>query len=453
MSSENEVFNTGLPSDFELTEIPRPAILLVDDREENLVATRKILSRLDADIVCASSGAEALSHSLRQDFAVILLDVQMPIMDGFETADLLRQTTQTEQTPIIFVTAISKEDRYVRDGYEAGALDYIFKPLDASILQSKVKVFLDMARQKMILKRLLSRLEQLNTRHSLLLECAAEGILGVGPDGCITFANPAAQNLLGAVDQLVGTPVLAYLDGPATAPDAWAGHRLRQVCLAQTKVVEVDTTLYRLDGISFPAGYSFAPLPALHGLSGAVILFQNKFVQKQLFQKLEHIAMHDELTGLANRRMLSEYLSHAVARALRSGHPVALLHMDLDGFKAVNDQYGYHMGDILLQAFADRLTTLSRAGDLLARVGDDEFVLLLADGSSLQEAECVAQKIISSCADAYPLEGVDVVVGVSMGLAVCPAHADTVDGLLKAADQAMYVAKAAGRNQCVAASA
>ena len=115
-------------------------ILIVDDKPANLLALRKILAKPDLNIVEASSGNDALALLLEYDFALILLDVQMPEMDGFETAEIIRGNEETKGIPIIFVTAISKEQKYVFEGYDKGAVDYLFKPLDPDILKSKVNI-------------------------------------------------------------------------------------------------------------------------------------------------------------------------------------------------------------------------------------------------------------------------------------------------------------------------
>src|SRR5690349_11003730 len=133
--------------------VQKAKILLVDDRPENLLALEAILSALDQTLVRASSGEEALKHLLTDDFAVILMDVQMPGMDGFETAALIKQRERSRHIPIIFVTAISKDERYAFQGYSAGAVDYIRKPFDPDILRSKVMVFVDLFNKSEQLKR------------------------------------------------------------------------------------------------------------------------------------------------------------------------------------------------------------------------------------------------------------------------------------------------------------
>jgi len=135
-------------------------ILLVDDRPENLLALETVLKRPGLNLLKAFSGNEALGMLLDYDFALILLDVQMPEMDGFETAELMRGNEETRHIPIIFVTAISKEQKHVFKGYEAGAVDYLFKPLDPVILQSKVRIFLELYQQKKALEKLTRNLEK-----------------------------------------------------------------------------------------------------------------------------------------------------------------------------------------------------------------------------------------------------------------------------------------------------
>lgn len=138
-------------------DIPRPKVLVVDDTPENLVALEVVLEDSDCEVVCAGSGNDALGKLLKADFALVLLDVQMPIMDGFEVAELMRANKRTAHVPIIFVTANSRDDRNVKRGYLSGAVDYLFKPIDPVMLCSKVEFFLQLDRQKRRLEAKLAR--------------------------------------------------------------------------------------------------------------------------------------------------------------------------------------------------------------------------------------------------------------------------------------------------------
>ncbi|MFK5893815.1 MAG: diguanylate cyclase [Pseudomonadota bacterium] len=137
-----------------MTDNLQPNILLVDDRMENLITLEAILEDCPCELTMATSGNEALSYTLEKDFALVLLDVQMPAMDGFEVAELMRMNKKTKFIPIIFITAINKEQQYVFKGYETGAVDYLFKPIDAFILSSKVDIFIELWLQKQKLKQI-----------------------------------------------------------------------------------------------------------------------------------------------------------------------------------------------------------------------------------------------------------------------------------------------------------
>jgi CheY-like chemotaxis protein len=148
-------------------ELPRAQILIVDDTPENLVALEVVLEDVDCDVDTAGSGNEALGKLLKAEYALVLLDVQMPEMDGFEVAEIMRSNPRTANVPIIFVTAISKEDQYVKKGYQAGAVDYLFKPVDPTALHSKVNFFLQLDRQK---KRLEAKLAKSRESEKALYE-------------------------------------------------------------------------------------------------------------------------------------------------------------------------------------------------------------------------------------------------------------------------------------------
>jgi two-component system sensor histidine kinase/response regulator len=184
--------------------LTRPNILIVDDRWENLLATEKILRHLDAGIFTANSGNEALSLVLRHRFAVVLLDVQMPEMDGFETALLMQEHESMRGVPIIFVTAISKEERYASQAAEIGAVDYIFKPINSEILKSKVKVYLDLYVQREELLKIQGALEDAQARLRTILDNVLDGIIMIDGNGTVISINPAVVRMFGyeAVDSV-----------------------------------------------------------------------------------------------------------------------------------------------------------------------------------------------------------------------------------------------------------
>lgn len=169
-------------------------------------------------------------------------------------------------------------------------------------------------------------------------------------------------------------------------------------------------------------------------------------------QSLKHLAQHDTLTGLPNRALFSDRLSQAVTQARRNRGRLAVLFVDLDGFKAVNDHHGHHMGDWLLTRVAERMVSCVRAADTVGRVGGDEFVVLLASIEQAQDALGVAEKIRVSLKAPYELEGVTLNISASVGVAIFPDHGDDDTALSRSADQAMYQSKAGGGNSVVVAT-
>ncbi|WP_111656621.1 response regulator [Isoalcanivorax indicus] len=211
----------------------RQNILVVDDHRENLIALEAILEAPNRNLVMATSGNEALQLALKQDFSLVLLDVQMPEMDGFEVAELMRQNRRTRSIPIIFVTAISKEQSYVFKGYQAGAVDYLFKPIDQQILEAKVNVFLDLDMQKRKLQQAVVQMKRLKDENERLLQALGEGVLGTDEQGRVTFCNDAACTLLGCDrDDLVGNALeqVLFSDADGQTPWQWDSSDLLRHC-------------------------------------------------------------------------------------------------------------------------------------------------------------------------------------------------------------------------------
>lgn len=315
-----------------------PKILVVDDTPANLLVMRRLLAKVEAQLVEAASGTAALSACLDHDFALILLDVNMPEMDGFEVASLLQEEVTTRQTPIIFVTAAYGDDLHRMKGYHSGAVDYIAKPINDQILLSKVRVFLELYRGKLALQDALEQQFELN----------------------------------------------------------------RQLQEAKLQV--------------------------------------------------QHLAHHDGLTGLANRLLFTDRLDTAIERSHRNGRRFALMYVDIDGFKAVNDNHGHDAGDQLLKQIAARLQEGVRRSDTVARLGGDEFAVVLEEAGDAVEAQLIGEQLCQRLCKPFTLDKdgvpVTVQVGGSIGVALFPNQAQDREALLHLADTAMYDAKRGGKNQC-----
>jgi PAS domain S-box-containing protein len=258
-------------------------ILIVDDRPENLLVLEQILQYSETTIISVTSGNEALQMVLEHDFALILMDVQMPVMDGFETAQLIRNAETEHHVPIIFVTAISKEQSHVFQGYESGAVDYMFKPIDPQILKSKVRVFLDLDRQRRELSNALEENKQLARKNQLLLKCAGEGIIGVDLEGFITFINPAALRMLEQEEDVTGIHIfkVIYHKNSPDIPETWEESAIYGSGIGSSYQHVEKTTFWRPGGDSFPVEFSSAALyEEESGFSGAVVVFQDITAKK-----------------------------------------------------------------------------------------------------------------------------------------------------------------------------
>lgn len=228
-------------------------LLVVDDYPENLISMRALLARQDWQVLTASSGMEALSALLEHDVDLVLLDVQMPEMDGFEVARLMRGSQRTRLTPIIFLTANEQSEAAVLKGYASGAVDYMFKPFDPQILKPKVQALLEQQRNRRMLQRLSRELEAARAFNASILENAAEGILVVDAQGVISFANPAISRLLAApVQQLQGAHLLdlvqlanASLWGESDFYQAYLGRRIFRVHDAQLRTLGASWCRWR----------------------------------------------------------------------------------------------------------------------------------------------------------------------------------------------------------------
>jgi diguanylate cyclase (GGDEF)-like protein/PAS domain S-box-containing protein len=442
ITPDNQPHTTG-----EAQAASRPKILLVDDRPENLLALRRLLRSMEADLIEADSGPRALALTLRHQFALILLDVQMPDMNGFEVAELLHDNPETRAVPIIFITALSKEERYVAKGYASGAVDYLSKPLDPDMLLSKVKVFLELNRKTLELKQALAELAELHQQHRLLVECAGEGIVGFDRDGRITFANPMAHDILApGGGPLQGRHLLELLGAGNDAATAWPRNELHRACQAGERLRMDDTILWKRDGSSFATQYTVAPYDPDQGAPGGVMILQDITARKQAEQALVRLAQFDALTGLANRRLFLQSLGEALSRARRHDRQFGIIFLDMDRFKEINDAFGHLAGDDLLKVFAQRLKDCVRKEDVVARFGGDEFAILAEDIRQPDDLAAMAQKVLTLTGRPTQLNGRTVTVGTSLGIALFPRNGRIADELLHAADSAMYRAKDQGRN-------
>jgi PAS domain S-box-containing protein len=256
----------------------RVNILLVDDQPSNLLALDSILGDMELNIVSVESGRKALKALLDREFAVILLDVQMPELDGFETAQLIRQRDKSRDTPIIFLTALSRSEDHVYRGYELGAVDYIFKPFNPDVLRAKVAVFVELFRKGDALKRQAQELANLSKQNELILSAVAEGVFGVDLDARATFVNPAAAWMIGRIaSEITGRDIHSVLHPsfPGVATCDVSRCALLAAIRGEKRDV-IEDTFFREEGTSFPVEFTASPMQDENRkLRGSVITFRD----------------------------------------------------------------------------------------------------------------------------------------------------------------------------------
>ncbi|WP_291327250.1 diguanylate cyclase [Desulfovibrio sp. UCD-KL4C] len=419
-------------------------ILIVDDNVVNLMLLDRLLRNEGAEIFKAVNGEESVELCEEHDFALILLDVQMPGMDGYATAKAIRRISSCKLIPIIFLTAIYKDPAYARMGYDVGAVDFLTQPIDPPTLRSKVGVFLQLKRQNDLLEREIA--QRIKTEKALriaeekyrnIFVRAVEGIFRSTLDGDFVEVNPALARILGydSPDDVLKSGCGRNLFASAGAKFDYIESLKRDKYLndCEIKVIRKDGSLIWISESSrlFEEDGEFYVEGVIEDVT------QRKLCELDLKEK----ATLDALTGVPNRYLFFDRLEKSIANAQRYKEKLALLFIDLDHFKSVNDQFGHHAGDILLLHVANRLKSRLRSSDTLARLGGDEFCVLLERPSNIDDVKKVAEEFVESLTNEFNVDGVICNIGASVGISLFPEDGKNAQDLVQKADSAMYKVK------------
>ena len=450
-------------------------ILVIDDIDANV---RLLEAKLTADyyeVLTATDGVTGLAIAAAEQPDIILLDVMMPGMDGFQVCRRLKEDPETRHIPVVLVTALDgRADRIA--GLDAGADEFLTKPIEDIMLFARVR---SLTRLKVVLDELRER-EQSGRRVGVI-GGVAHRMAGVGGRVLIVDDNERQAQRLASE--------LAVEHRPVIESDLDKAHLTAR---GPVDLVILNTTSRSFDGLRFAAqvrsheGTRNLPILALIdpddksraikaldiGVNdvlarpidpeelAARVRTQIKrkrytdLLRSNLDQSLE-AAVTDPLTGLHNRRYMTSQLDALVARAVRDGRPVSALLLDIDHFKKINDSFGHDAGDEVLREFAVRLASNVRAVDLPCRHGGEEFVVVMPE-TSLEDAERIAERIRMHVSGApFRVSGGKEVLSVTISIGVAATHgeSDTPEHLLKRADEALYEAKASGRNRVIAHAA
>ncbi|HSF72708.1 MAG TPA: diguanylate cyclase [Microcoleus sp.] len=439
-------------------------ILIVDDLPDNLRLLSRTLRRHGYKVRCATTGAMAIRAAQSPWTELILLDIKLPDLDGYEVCKQLKSDEQTTGIPIIFLSVLNETFNKVQ-GFAVGAVDYIAKPFQVEEVLARVKTHLTIRRLQQSLQeqnlRLLREMEERQRLEASLfaekelaqvtLQSIGDAVITTNAQGNVRFFNPIAEQLTGwKAHEAKGLPLSTVFEivnevtrKPVENPINKALLEKRIVGLAN------HTILIARDGTEYAIENSAAPIRDCQGqIIGAVIVFHDVTESRNLARQLSWEASHDALTGLINRRGFEQRLIEAIASVQYSNQQHALCYLDLDKFKVVNDTAGHIAGDELLCQITKLLQNGVRANDTLARLGGDEFGLLLTK-CPLSKAAQIAEKLKDLVHQfRFIWDSQTFIIGVSIGVVAINQASQDLMEVMGAADAACYAAKGKGRN-CV----
>jgi two-component system cell cycle response regulator len=453
-------------------------VLVVDDIPTNIKVLEARLSAEYFEVITASNGAEALEIAARMDCDIILLDVMMPDIDGFEVCRRLKSSPRTHHIPVVMVTALDQPEDRVR-GLEAGADDFLTKPVADPILIARIR---SLTRLKMMTDEL--RLRAITSLEIGLQAPERDAIADSGKEGRILLVDdrPASFQQLARVlcdehrvdvetepanaifhatendyDLVIVSLGLDSFDGLRLCSQIRSLERTRHLPVLAIAGSENHERLLR--GLEIGVNdYLLTPVDRNELLARVRTQVRRRRYADRLrndFQFSMEMAITDALTGLHNRRYLESHLAALASNAFARGKPLSLMMLDIDFFKAVNDSHGHDAGDEVLREFAARIRRTIRGSDLACRYGGEEFIVVMPE-TEPGVAAVVAERLRQVVADepfliAQGSRRIDLTL--SIGIATLAESGEAVAAVIKRADQALYRAKSNGRNRVISAAA
>jgi diguanylate cyclase (GGDEF)-like protein/PAS domain S-box-containing protein len=417
-------------------------LLLIEDNPGDARLLREMINEQgghDTEFTHVQTMAEAEKYLAEWKFDIILLDLGLPDAAGLQA--VRRAHAAAPHTPLVVLTGLDDES-LAGQALQEGAQDYLIKG------QIEARGLLRALRYAVERKTMEEALFVEKERAQVTLNCIGDGVVCTDIAGSITFVNLVAESMTGwTLQEACGQPmgdVFKIID--ATTREVIANPMELAVGLDRTVHLPANCILIRRDGFETPIEDSVAPIHDREGqATGAVIVFRDVSIARAMALQMAHSAQHDFLTGLPNRMLLNDRVTHAISLAPRHMKKVAVLFLDLDGFKHINDSLGHPIGDKLLQSVTARLIECVRGSDTVSRQGGDEFVVLLSEIEQAEDAAISARRMLHSVAEPHSINKHDLHITTSIGVSVYPDDGLDAETLIKNADTAMYQAKENGR--------
>ena len=420
--------------------------LLIEDNPGDARLLREMFNEQgsrNTELTIVRSMAEAEQYLSGHAVDIILLDLGLPDAQGM--AAVRRAHAAAPRTPLVVLTGLDDES-LAAQALQEGAQDYIVKSqIDT---YGTTRGLLRSLRYAVGRKTLEDALFVEKERAQVTLNSIGDAVACTDVAGKLTFLNLVAEKLTGWTwQEAAGLPmpeVFRILD--TTNREVIPNPMDRAVRRDETVHLPANSILVRRDGFEIPIEDSVAPIHDGEGRpAGAVIVFRDVSVARAMALQMTHSAEHDFLTGLPNRMLLNDRISQAIVLASRHNKHVAILFLDLDGFKHINDSLGHPVGDKLLQSIATRLVDCVRASDTVSRQGGDEFVVLLSEVELSEDAAITARRMLLAVSRPHSIDQHDLHITTSIGVSVYPEDGLDAETLIKNADTAMYQAKESGR--------
>jgi len=417
-------------------------ILLVEDNPGDARLLREMLNEQGAhqtEMTHVERLSDAERHLVDHAVDIILLDLGLP--DAHGLGAVRRAHATAPRIPLVVLTGLDDE-ALATQALQEGAQDYLIKgQIDARGLLRSLRYAIE---RKTTEEALFVATE----RAQVTLNCIGDAVACTDITGNVTYLNLVAEKMMGwSLSEAAGRPmaeVLRILD--STTREAIPNPM--EMAIGENRIVHLpsNSILLRRDEFETPIEDSVAPIHDREGrVTGAVIVFHDVSAARTMALQMTHSAQHDFLTGLPNRMLLNDRVRQAITLAPRHNKKVAVLFLDLDGFKHINDSLGHPTGDKLLQSVAKRLVECVRGSDTVSRQGGDEFVVLLSEMTQSEDAAITARRMLELVAEAHSIDQHDLHVTTSIGVSVYPEDGLDAETLIKNADTAMYQAKENGR--------
>ena len=429
--------------------LSKPKILIVDDQIGNITLLSEILDDL-ADIFFVTQAKLAQERAIELQPDLVLLDIEMPELSGFEVCQQLKTNPLTCAMSVIFISAHA-ESEFEFNSLAFGAIDFIARPFNRAICRLRVQNHLTLQQQSKVLLLSKQQIHAEKQRLHVTLNAIGDAVIATDTDGAVTMMNPIAEQMTGWREkEAIGKAIteVMYLrdaDSHQTVinPIFLAVKEQRIVAMALNCELVPQG---RDKGI--PVEDSAAPIFDHQGmLIGAIIVFHDVGQARALALKMSFLANHDQLTGLPNRILLYDRIHQACRLAPTIGRQVGIVMIDIDQFKYLNDSLGHQLGDQLLLELSKRIQDLLQPEDTLARIGGDEFILVLPDISHVEQISNLAQSILRLVRQPFRINDNKYSLTVSMGISLYPTDAANEEALMRHADVALFKAKQEGRNR------